>query len=132
MSIKKQIRRNQRPAGTFSLSDSAAQAIAHQLKALAHPVRLQILQHLEKSEKCYCNDFCANIPLAQSTISQHLKILNNAGIIDYKPVGNCSQYSLNPEALDQAVQALQQISKNSGISICEEMPDFPTQESKEV
>jgi ArsR family transcriptional regulator len=86
-----------------------ADAIAGQLKALAHPVRLQILQHLGNAGKCCCNDFCASIPLAQSTISQHLKILCNAGIIDYQPAGNCSHYSLKPEALEEAMQALAQI-----------------------
>ena len=97
--------------GDDELSHSylALQPLADQLKALAHPVRLQILQHLGNREKCCCNDFCTKIPLAQSTISQHLKILNKAGIIDYKPVGNCSNYSLNPNSLHKAVSALSMI-----------------------
>jgi ArsR family transcriptional regulator len=83
--------------------------LAEQLKALAHPVRLQILQSLGVRNNCCCNDICASIPLAQSTISQHLKILNKAGIIDYQPVGNCSHYSLNPAVLTQTIDALSKL-----------------------
>lgn len=86
-----------------------AEELAIQLKALAHPVRLQILQHLGKWNEGCCNDFCACIPLAQSTISQHLKILNNAGFIDYKPQGNCSRYSLNPQVMDKVLQLLSNV-----------------------
>jgi len=88
------------------LSSKEAQIIAERLKALAHPARLQILQYLGMRKYCCCNDFCASIPLAQSTISQHLKILSTAGIIDYKPAGNCSHYSLNPDALGEVMSAL--------------------------
>jgi len=93
-----------------SLSMNDAKTIAMKLKALAHPVRLQILQFLGDKKKCCCNDFCASIPLAQSTISQHLKILNEAGLIDYQAVGNCSNYSLNPDNLEEVVQALSLVS----------------------
>ena len=93
-----------------SLSMNDAKTIAMKLKALAHPVRLQILQFLGDKKKCCCNDFCASIPLAQSTISQHLKILNEAGLIDYRAVGNCSNYSLNPDTLEEVVQALSLVS----------------------
>jgi|GEM_PF-695690 len=91
------------------LSSSDKQSLAKQLKALAHPVRLQILQSLGVSNKCCCNDICAGIPLAQSTISQHLKILNEAGIVSYQTVGNCSHYSLNPAVLAQAIGTLSKL-----------------------
>ena len=90
--------------------------LARQLKALAHPVRLQILQSLGDPDNCCCNDICASIPLAQSTISQHLKILNKAGIIDYQPVGNCSHYSLNPAVLTQTIDALSKLGEIAGNS----------------
>ncbi|MCP4185681.1 MAG: helix-turn-helix transcriptional regulator [Hyphomicrobiales bacterium] len=83
--------------------------LARQMKALAHPVRLQILQSLGGRNNFCCGDFCASIPLAQSTISQHLKILSKAGIIDYQPVGNCSHYSLNPAVLTQTINALSKL-----------------------
>lgn len=90
--------------------------LAEQLKALAHPVRLQILQSIGDRNNCCCSDFCASIPLAQSTISQHLKILNKAGIIDYQPVGNCSHYSLNPVVLAQTIDALSKLGEIAGNS----------------
>ena len=80
--------------------------LAERLKALAHPVRLQILQNLAVKQSRCCNDFCACISLAQSTISQHLKILTGAGFINCKTVGNCSIYSLNPETLSQVAAHL--------------------------
>ena len=51
------------------------------LKALAHPARIAILQHIIKQQACICNDLVNEIGLAQATISQHLKELKNAGII---------------------------------------------------
>lgn len=50
-------------------------------KALAHPTRLSILKHLENHSCCYTGDLVDVFPLAQSTISQHLKELKNAGLI---------------------------------------------------
>jgi ArsR family transcriptional regulator, zinc-responsive transcriptional repressor len=51
------------------------------LKALAHPARIAILQHLAKAENCICGDLVEELGLAQPTISQHLKELKNAGFI---------------------------------------------------
>ena len=93
------------------LSAEDAQTMALQLKALAHPVRLQILQQLGNWNRGCCNDFCACIPLAQSTISQHLKILCKAGIINYQTAGNSSQYTLNPDALESAIAMLSRVNQ---------------------
>lgn len=51
------------------------------LKALAHPARIAILQHIIKQNACICNDLVEELGLAQATISQHLKELKNIGII---------------------------------------------------
>jgi len=50
-------------------------------KALAHPTRITILKHLENQSCCFTGDLVEVFPLAQSTISQHLKELKNAGLI---------------------------------------------------
>ncbi len=118
-----------RQSGLFT--DEDALLLAEQLKALAHPVRLQILRSLGNQENCCCNDFCASIPLAQSTISQHLKILSKAGLIDYRPVGNCSHYSLNPEVLEQAINALTLVRRTIDKSDSGELSDTADKESKE-
>jgi DNA-binding transcriptional ArsR family regulator len=55
--------------------------LALMMKALAHPARIAIIQHLIKSQACICGDLVEELGLAQATISQHLKELKNVGII---------------------------------------------------
>src|ERR1700761_7394926 len=55
--------------------------LAVQLKAIAHPARIAILQELIKANACICGDLVLELGLAQATISQHLKELKNAGLI---------------------------------------------------
>src|SRR6186713_1976657 len=55
--------------------------LAAMMKALAHPARIAIIQHLVKSQACICGDLVDELGLAQATISQHLKELKNIGII---------------------------------------------------
>lgn len=50
-------------------------------KALAHPARIAILQYLVKKNSCVCGDIVDELPLSQSTVSQHLKELKAAGLI---------------------------------------------------
>ncbi len=55
--------------------------IADLAKALAHPARVAIIQHLLKEKSCVCGDLVEVLPLAQATVSQHLKELKNIGIL---------------------------------------------------
>ena len=55
--------------------------LAKYAKALAHPARIAILQFLAKSQSCMCGDIVEELPLSQSTVSQHLKELKEAGLI---------------------------------------------------
>jgi DNA-binding transcriptional ArsR family regulator len=55
--------------------------LAKYAKALAHPARIAILQLLTKKQTCICGDIVDEIPLSQSTVSQHLKELKEAGLI---------------------------------------------------
>jgi DNA-binding transcriptional ArsR family regulator len=55
--------------------------IAKYAKALAHPARIAILQLLIKKQSCICGDIVEDLPLSQSTVSQHLKELKEAGLI---------------------------------------------------
>ncbi|PIF01140.1 MAG: transcriptional regulator [Maribacter sp.] len=57
------------------------EALAKFAKALGHPTRIAILRHLENQSCCYTGDLVEVFPLAQSTVSQHLKELKNAGLI---------------------------------------------------
>ncbi|HRG38616.1 MAG TPA: metalloregulator ArsR/SmtB family transcription factor [Bacteroidia bacterium] len=62
----------------FTVKDNK---IAKYAKALAHPARVAILQLLIKKQACICGDIVDELPLSQSTVSQHLKELKEAGLI---------------------------------------------------
>lgn len=68
-------------------------------RALGHPVRLRILTILGRRTECYCGDLCQEFDLAQSTISQHLKVLREAGLIRATPCGTAVGYCVIPERL---------------------------------
>jgi predicted transcriptional regulator len=66
-------------------------------KALGHPVRIQIVKILTNQSCCYTGDLTEIIPLAQSTISQHLKALKDAGLIQGEILPPKVKYCLNKE-----------------------------------
>ena len=66
-------------------------------KALGHPARIAILMHLININSCVCGDIVEKIPLAQSTISQHLKALKQAEIIHGEVEGAKTCYCINPK-----------------------------------
>ena len=69
--------------------------IATIMKALGHPARIAIIDFLLKTEKCICGDIVDELPLAQPTISQHLKELKNAELIKGNIEGNAICYCIN-------------------------------------
>ncbi len=71
--------------------------LAKMLKALGNPVRFQIVEFLARKQTCITNDIVKNTPLAQSTVSQHLKVLSEAGLIDGQIEGPATCYCLNME-----------------------------------
>nr|WP_173932227.1 metalloregulator ArsR/SmtB family transcription factor [Chelativorans sp. Marseille-P2723] len=73
--------------------------MARRFAALAHPARVEILCHLSVAGACCCKDVVGQMPLAQSTVSQHLKVLVEAGLVRLTPVGQSSRYEINPVAL---------------------------------
>ena len=77
------------------LSDSR---IADMAKALGHPTRVAILRTLSERE-CLCGEIVADLPLAQSTVSQHLKVLKDAGWITGAIDGPRTCYALNTDAI---------------------------------
>ncbi|SIT93918.1 ArsR/SmtB family transcription factor [Pontibacter indicus] len=69
-------------------------------KALGHPARVAIIEHLLKAKSCVCGDIVSELPLAQATVSQHLKELKNAGIIKGTVEGNAVCYCLDENAFE--------------------------------
>jgi ArsR family transcriptional regulator len=69
--------------------------IAILIKAIAHPARVAIIDYLIKAHACICGDIVNELPLAQPTVSQHLKELKNAGIIKGNIEGNSICYCID-------------------------------------
>lgn len=75
--------------------------IAAIMRALGHPVRLNILRILGRQRgDCCCTDVTECLPLAQSTVSQHIKVLLDAGLIERHAKGTRNCYSLRTERLE--------------------------------
>jgi len=81
--------------------------LAMMLKALAHPARIAILQHLIKINACICGDLVDELGLAQATISQHLKELKNAGLIKGTIEGTSVCYCIDPKAWKKCKKELE-------------------------
>ena len=65
------------------------------MKALGHPARIAIIDYLLKVNTCICGDIVNELPLAQPTVSQHLKELKNAGLIKGNIEGNAICYCID-------------------------------------
>lgn len=75
--------------------------LADMLKALAHPARIAILQHIMAQKSCICGDLVQELGLAQATISQHLKALKAVRIIKGTIEGNSICYCIDTEVWQQ-------------------------------
>ena len=82
--------------------------------ALANPARIDILRHVAKHRNCGCKDITDVLPLAQSTISQHLKVLCEAGLIQMEAVPPRSRYEIN----DTLMQELSVVTSEFLTSCC--------------
>lgn len=73
--------------------------LARLAKALAHPARVAILRRLLAHGECVCGEIVSGLPLAQATVSQHLKVLKEAGLIQGEVDGPRVCYCVNPKAV---------------------------------
>ena len=80
-------------------------------KAIGHPARIAIIQHLLKVDSCVCAAIVDELPLAQPTISQHLKELKNAGLIKGTIEGNSICYCIDETTLQHLNDYIAQISE---------------------
>jgi ArsR family transcriptional regulator, arsenate/arsenite/antimonite-responsive transcriptional repressor len=76
--------------------------LARYAKALSHPARIAILELLTTQSCCYCNDIVHDLPIAQATVSQHLKELKNAGLIQGSIEPPKIKYCINHEHYNEA------------------------------
>jgi ArsR family transcriptional regulator len=78
---------------------AADQELALLAKALGHPIRVQILRLLVRRKTCVCGEIVDELPLAQSTVSQHLKVLKEAGLVRGEVTGPNVCYCVDPRGL---------------------------------
>lgn len=86
-------------------------ALARYAKALSHPARIAILETLAKKASCICGEIVEVLPLAQSTVSQHLKELKEAELITGEIDGLKSCYCLNSTAIKEMQKLLDSLTK---------------------
>jgi ArsR family transcriptional regulator len=88
---------------TKSSSRSAVTGFDHELavlaRALSHPARVAIVRYLAARGSCVCGEIVDVLPLAQATVSQHLKVLKEAGLVQGEVDGPRTCYCVNPEKL---------------------------------
>ncbi len=82
------------------------------LRALAHPARIAILQHIIKTNACICGSLVNALGLAQATISQHLKELKNAGLIQGTIEGASICYCIEPVMWNKIQHLLEDLFKS--------------------
>lgn len=104
-------------------SKSASFSIEHNelsnvFKALSHPARIAIVEYLLSVDTCICSDIVNELPLAQPTISQHLKELKNANIIKGSIEGTAICYCINSETMVKIESYFALISKTLKSKCC--------------
>ena len=77
-----------------------SQTFAGICKALGHPARIRIVEHLKAIDHCICGEIVQILPLAQSTVSQHLKVLKAAGLVKGEVEGPRTCYYLDRKILE--------------------------------
>ena len=70
-------------------------------KALGHPARIRIVEHLKTENRCICGQIVEILPLAQSTVSQHLKVLKESGLVRGEVEGPRTCYCLDMVLLER-------------------------------
>ena len=86
--------------------EDADQRLVELLRALGHPARLRIIRILAQRRTCICSEVVDELPLSQSTVSQHLKVLRSAGLIIGEVEGPAVCYCLAPGALASLHEAV--------------------------
>lgn len=98
------------PSKAASCCDDAPDLSAG-LAALSHPARIRILQSLADGGACCCKDVVGNFDLAQSTVSQHLKVLVDAGLLHQRAQAQKTIYEIDTEAVSQLAASVARLAE---------------------
>ncbi len=93
------------------IDDNENSKLADYCKALGHPARIAIIKHLMEEDRCICGRIVEVMPLAQSTVSQHLKILKDAGLVKGEVEGPKTCYCIDKEKLQSVIVELQTLNQ---------------------
>ena len=96
-------------------NDRDMETFAAMCKALGHPARVLIVSYLKRIDRCLCGDIVELLPLAQSTVSQHLKCLKDAGLIKGEVEGPKTCYCLNKVMLAKFSRMASELNILSGL-----------------
>ena len=99
----------------FPYDDATVAAWA---KALSHPVRISILRTLSQRQTCLCGEIVEGLSLAQSTVSQHLRALREAGLIQCESDGPRSCYCVDAESLRRLRAGIDQLLDELEVTAC--------------
>ena len=92
--------------------------LARYAKALGHPARIAILNFLANSNACFCREIVEELPIAQATVSQHLKELKDAGLIQGSIEPPKVKYCIDPENWKKAKKLFDKFLKNANDIPC--------------
>ena len=92
--------------------------IAAVAKVFAHPARVAILKYISEQDSCICNDLVDEIGLSQATISQHLTVIGNAGLLKGRFEGKKKCYCLNIDRFEEAQMILNSFFKKTASNCC--------------
>lgn len=107
------LKKNAMGASKSNHFTTAQNDLANIAKSLGHPARIAIIEVLLQSRDCICNDIVEILPLSQATISQHLKALKEAGLIQGHLSGKSICYCINHKNLEKLSVYLQHIIQSS-------------------
>ncbi len=93
--------------------------LARYAKAMGHPIRIYILDLLSKQSCCYSGDLTEDLPIVKSTLSQHLKELKDAGLIQGEIEAPRIKYCINRQNWDDAKQAFGQLLDKKEVTGCQ-------------
>ena len=92
----------------------ADERLVELFRALGHPARLRIVRLLAQRDTCVCGEVVNELPLAQATVSQHLKVLKEAGIVTGRVEGPAVCYCLAPGSLSSLHKAVGKLAEDAG------------------
>lgn len=93
----------------MSVIEEEQKLLARYAKALGHPIRVYILDFLSKEKCCFSGDLSQELPIAKSTLSQHLKELKDAGLIQGEIMAPKIKYCINSDQWKQAKQLFEKL-----------------------